>query len=107
MRSTFTVKWNNKLTITYMNNKQFLSELSDKCQMGADQSARQVEVLLGVMEKIWQDGDSVSLSGFGVLEVKKKNERVSVNPTTGVRMLVPPKLVLTYKPSSFLKEKLK
>lgn len=90
-----------------MNNKQFLNELSDKCQIGAEQAATQVEQLIGVMEKIWQDGDSVSLSGFGVLEVKKKNERVSVNPTTGVRMLVPPKLVLTYKPSSILKEKLK
>lgn len=90
-----------------MNNKQFLSELSDKCQMGADKAAGQVEALIGVMEKIWQDGDSVSLSGFGVLEVKKKNERVSVNPTTGVRMLVPPKLVINYKPSSILKEKLK
>ncbi len=104
---TFMQKWNNQLTYTDMNNKQFLNELSDKCQIGADQAAVQVENLLGVMEKIWQDGDSVSLSGFGVLEVKKKNERVSVNPTTGVRMLVPPKLVLTYKPSSLLKEKLK
>ena len=75
--------------------------------MGADQAAGQMNVLLGVMEEIWQDGDSVSLSGFGVLEVKKKNERVSVNPTTGKRMLVPPKLVLTYKPSSLLKDKLK
>ena len=75
--------------------------------MSADSAARQVENLIGVMEKLWQDGDSVSLSGFGVLEVKKKNERVSVNPSTGVRMLVPPKLVLTYKPSSLLKEKLK
>ena len=90
-----------------MNNKQFLTELSGKCQRSADSAARQVENLIGVMEKLWQDGDSVSLSGFGVLEVKKKNERVSVNPSTGVRMLVPPKLVLTYKPSSLLKEKLK
>ena len=90
-----------------MNNKQFLTELSGRCQMSADSAARQVEHLIGVMEKLWQDGDSVSLSGFGVLEVKKKNERVSVNPSTGVRMLVPPKLVLTYKPSSLLKEKLK
>lgn len=90
-----------------MNNKQFLNELSEKCQLGADQTAGHVNELLGVMEKIWQDGDSVSLSGFGILEVKKKNERVSVNPTTGKRMLVPPKLVLTYKPSSLLKEKLK
>ena len=90
-----------------MNNKQLLSELSEKCQIGTDQAASQVEALIGVMEKIWQDGDSVSLSGFGVLEVKKKNERVSVNPTTGKRMLVPPKLALTYKPSSLLKDRLK
>ena len=90
-----------------MNNKQFLTELSGKCQMSAEQAAQQIQTLIGVMENLWQNGDSVSLSGFGVLEVKKKNERVSVNPTTGVRMLVPPELVLTYKPSSILKEKLK
>jgi len=90
-----------------MNNKQFLTELSGKCQISAEQAALQIQTLVGVMENLWQNGDSVSLSGFGVLEVKKKNERVSVNPTTGVRMLVPPKLVLTYKPSSILKEKLK
>ena len=90
-----------------MNNKQFLTELSGKCGMTAEQAAQQTQALIEVMENLWQDGDSVSLSGFGVLEVKKKNERVSVNPTTGMRMLVPPKLVLTYKPSSILKEKLK
>ena len=89
-----------------MNNKQFLTELSGKCRMSAEQVEQQVQALIGVMENLWQEGDSVSLSGFGVLEVKKKNERVSVNPTTGVRMLVPPKLVLTYKPSSLLKEQL-
>lgn len=90
-----------------MNNKQFLTELSGKCKLSSEQTERQVQTLIGVMENLWHEGDSVSLSGFGVLEVKKKNERVSVNPTTGVRMLVPPKLVLTYKPSSILKEKLK
>ena len=89
-----------------MNNKQFLTELSGKCQMSAESAAEQIQTLIGVMENVWKNGDSVSLSGFGVLEVKKKNERVSVNPTTGVRMLVPPKLVLTYKPSSLLKDKL-
>jgi DNA-binding protein HU-beta len=90
-----------------MNNKQFLTELSGKCHLSPEQAAEQVQTLIGVMESVWNNGDSVSLSGFGVLEVKKKNERVSVNPVTGVRMLVPPKLVLTYKPSSLLKDKLK
>lgn len=93
--------------LTYMNNKQFLTELSGKCQMSPEKTANQVKALIEVMENLWSNGDSISLSGFGVLEVKKKNERISVNPTTGVRMLIPPKLVLTYKPSSLLKEKLK
>ena len=90
-----------------MNNKQFLTELSGKYQMSPEMTTGQVQTLIGVMENLWKNGDSVSLSGFGVLEVKKKNERVSVNPTTGVRMLIPPKLVLTYEPSTILKEKLK
>ena len=58
------------------------------------------------MKGIWQEGDSLSLSGFGVLEVKKKNERMSVNPATGIRMLVPPKLAVSFKPSPLLKERL-
>ncbi|MBQ0095605.1 MAG: HU family DNA-binding protein [Bacteroidaceae bacterium] len=90
-----------------MNNKQFLTELSGKCQMTQENAAGMVQTLVEVMDKVWQNGDTISLSGFGVLEVKKKNERISVNPTTGVRMLVPPKLVLSYKPSTLLKEKLK
>ena len=34
-------------------------------------------------------------------------ERVITNPATGQRMLVPPKLVLGFKPISSLKDKIK
>ncbi len=90
-----------------MNNKHFLTQLSGKCSIDENKAAEQVQTLINVLRQIWHEGDAVSLSGFGVFEVKKKNERISVNPTTGVRMLVPPKLALTFKPSSILKEKLK
>ena len=56
-----------------MNNKEFLTELSGKCQMSPEVAAGHVQTLIGVMENLWNSGDSVSLSGFGVLEVKKKN----------------------------------
>jgi DNA-binding protein HU-beta/integration host factor subunit alpha len=39
--------------------------------------------------------------------VKKKMERVMVNPSTGQRMLVPPKLVLNFKPNGSWKEHIK
>ena len=54
-----------------------------------------------------QEGNIVTIQGFGTFEVKKKAERITVNPTTKQRMLVPPKLVLAYRPSGQLKEKFK
>jgi nucleoid DNA-binding protein len=39
--------------------------------------------------------------------VKKKLERIVVNPSTKQRMMVPPKLVLSFKPSSAVKDKFK
>ncbi len=52
-----------------------------------------------------QDGNTVAIQGFGTFEVRKKLERISINPATQQRMLIPPKLVLTYKPSAILKRK--
>lgn len=59
------------------------------------------------MTRQLEDGNAIQIQGFGSFEVKKKTERISVNPTTKQRMLVPPKLVLTYKPNIALKEKFK
>ena len=66
-----------------------------------------VSSLLSIMTQELQDGNTVAIQGFGTFEVKKKMERVSVNPVTQQRLLIPPKLVLTYKPRIALKEKFK
>ena len=63
-------------------------------------------VLSAITQEL-QEGNMVTIQGFGAFEVKKKLERISINPTTHQRMLIPPKLVLTYKPSNALKEKFK
>lgn len=63
--------------------------------------------LLSEVTQQLQEGNIISIQGFGTFEVKKKAERISINPATKLRMLVPPKLVLGYKPSSTLKDKFK
>lgn len=89
-----------------MNNKEFISELSRK--LGYTNKASQlVSSVIGVMTQELQDGNNIAIQGFGTFEVKKKLERISINPATQQRMLIPPKLVLTYKPSVTLKEKFK
>ena len=69
--------------------------------------AGQVNCVVEAMGDHFQDDDSVLIPTFGTFEVKKKLERIMVNPSTGQRMLVPPKLVLTFKPNVSWKERVK
>ena len=90
-----------------MNNKEFISELSRKLGYNNKETSQLVSSVLNIMTQELQEGNTIALQGFGVFEVKKKLERISVNPATQQRMLIPPKLVLSYKPSVSLKEKFK
>ncbi len=67
---------------------------------------QQVAALVSELTAALEDEQTVSISSFGNFEVKKRLERVIVNPTTGQRMLVPPKLVVAFKPSQILKSKI-
>lgn len=90
-----------------MNNKDFIAALSSRVGMRNSETQRLVETIVGVMGDHFLDGDAVQLPNLGTFEVKKKLERIIVNPTTGQRMLVPPKLVLGFKPSSEWKDKIR
>lgn len=63
--------------------------------------------LLSDMTRQLQEGNAVSVPGFGTFEVKKRMEYITFNPTIKARMLIPPKLVLTYRASKSLKDKFK
>ena len=88
-----------------MNNKEFTSELSRRLGYTLKDTSELVTSLLSDMTRQLEEGNTISIQGFGTFEVKKKAERISVIPTPNQRMLVPPKLVLTYKPSTLLKDK--
>ncbi|MBT9874340.1 HU family DNA-binding protein [Bacteroides salyersiae] len=90
-----------------MNNKDFTSELSRRLGYTIKDTSGLMSSLLSDMTQELQEGNVVTIQGFGTFEVKKKAERITVNPTTKQRMLVPPKLVLAYRPSGQLKEKFK
>ena len=90
-----------------MNNKEFISELSRRFVYTNKDTTQMVSSVISIMTQQLQDGNTVAIQGFGTFEVRKKLERISINPATQQRMLIPPKLVLTYKPSAILKEKFK
>ena len=88
-----------------MNNKDFIGELAKQTNQSVGVVTKLVNDTLKIFEEHFQQGDAVSISSFGTFEVKKKMERISVNPTTGKRYLIPPKLVLGFKQSNVLKDK--
>lgn len=90
-----------------MNNKDFTSELSRRLGYTIKDTSELMSSLLSEITQQLQEGNLVTIQGFATFEVKKKAERITVNPTTKQRMLVPPKLVLTYRPSGQLKDKFK
>lgn len=90
-----------------MNNKEYIAELAQRSGYSSDDAQKLVNRVVETMSDSFQNDDAVVVPTFGSFEVKKKLERVMVNPSTGQRMLVPPKLVLTFKPNISWKERIK
>jgi DNA-binding protein HU-beta len=90
-----------------VNTKEIQLELKNRLGLGEKEVVAMFDAAVGAMTKELLDGNSVALQGFGLLEVRKKEERISVNPSTKQRMLIPPKLSLAFKPSVTLKDKYK
>ena len=90
-----------------MNNKEFINRLAKKCSLSVAEAGTNVDALVNLMTECLKENDQLNISGFGILEVKMRNERLSVNPKTGQRFLVPPKIVPAFKPSNKLKDKFK
>jgi len=90
-----------------MNNKEFISLLSARSGYDQKDTQKLVNNIITAMSDAFVTDNSVIVPNFGVFETKKKMERVIVNPSTGQRMLVPPKLVLNFKPNQTWKDKLK
>lgn len=90
-----------------MNNKDYIARLAQKTGYTQADTQQMVRTVIEQMSHSFEEGDTLQIGGFGTFEVKKRLERVVINPSTQQRMLVPPKLVLNFKPIASIKENLK
>ena len=90
-----------------MNNKEFTSELAERLGYTIKDTSELIGSLLSDMIQELEDCTVIAVKGFCSFEVKKKAERISVNPANGKRYLVPPKLVPVFKPGTTVKNRLK
>ncbi len=90
-----------------MENKKLVEIVATNLGRTTEDVNKLLEALANVLRTRCSELDSVFVPGFGTFEPKKRNERVMVHPSSGKRMLVPPKVVVGFKVSRVLKAKLK
>ncbi len=61
------------------------------------------EVFTQLREKLLE-GECVKLSGFGNFDVKVRGRRVGRNPKTGIEKIIPPRTVVSFRPSQLFKD---
>ena len=89
-----------------MNNKEYIAELAQQSGYTQTDTQKMVAAVIEQMGDSFEEGNSALIPNFGTFEVKKRLERIIVNPGTQQRMLVPPKLVLNFRPKESVKDKL-
>jgi Bacterial nucleoid DNA-binding protein len=90
-----------------MNHKELITSMVAKLNAPKSIVADLLETTVTTCTELLVEEKTIGFQSFGNFEVRKKDERLSVHPTTQIRTLIPPKLVVNFKQSNILKDKLK
>ena len=90
-----------------MNHAELLATLSQRLQLSKTEVGKRLDETTAIITEELVKNNVVSIMNFGTMEVKKRLERISIQPNTGKKLLVPPKLVVKYKASVSFNKKLK
>ena len=89
-----------------MNNKELIAAIAAKNDLTKVETENMLEATVAILRAQLAENNSINVHGFGNLEIREKEERISVHPLTKARILTPPKLVVGFKQSTVLKNKL-
>ena len=90
-----------------MTNQELVAALAKRVGWTQRQTTEVLEATISIINANLEEGNSINIQGFGLFETKKKGERVSVNPVSKQRFLVPPKISLAFRPGQTIKDNLK
>ena len=89
-----------------MTKSEIIESLCEKTGLTKKVSVSAVESTFDIIKDELEKGNSVKVSGFGKWTVKSKKERTGRNPHTGDRITIDARKVVTFKPSTILKDAL-
>lgn len=90
-----------------MTNQELIAALAKRLGWTQRDTSDVLESTVSIIRENLEDGNLINIQGFGLFETKKKGERISVNPVSKQRFLVPPKISLAFRPGQTIKDNLK
>ena len=86
-----------------MNRKELIAALADKTGNTRADADRNVAALIEVISSTLEKGDKITLSGFGIFEVRERAARIGRNPRNGTSLRIRAAKVPAFRAGTTLK----
>ncbi len=90
-----------------MNKADLISAVAAEAGLSKVDAKKAVEAFVSTVTKALQEGDKVSLIGFGTFSVAERSARTGINPSTKAAITIPAKKAAKFKPGAELAEAIK
>lgn len=82
--------------------KEFIKRIAEKLNKSITETETIYEVFFDSIKEAMKNGEQITVKEFGKFEVVERPGRVGRNPQTGEQIMIKPKKVVKFKPSSNL-----
>lgn len=90
-----------------MTKSDFVTKLAEKCQCPRPQAEKILDAFLSGIEDGISTDKKLSLKGFGVFEIRRREAHTGINPSTREKMEIPASNTVVFRPADTLKNLIK
>lgn len=90
-----------------MNKADLIGAIAAEAGLSKVDAKKAVEAFVSAVTKALQEGDKVSLIGFGTFSVAERSARTGINPSTKAAITIPAKKAAKFKPGAELADAIK
>ena len=87
-----------------MTKTELINVIADKASCTKKDAGAALEATIAAIHESLQNGEKVSITGFGTFEVRERGEKTCINPRTKKTMVCPPSKAPAFKAGRALKD---
>lgn len=87
-----------------MTKTELINAIADKANCTKKDAAAALDATVASIQEALENGDKVSITGFGTFEVRERGEKTCINPKTKEKMICPPCKAPAFKAGKSLKD---